>query len=267
MVDQGNPDNTGDKPSTTPAAGWYDDPKGEAGGKRYWDGQKWTNHVSSSDNPYAGPTGAGGHPAVTPLNASGQKNPWYKRPLPLVGVGFLVLIVIAAAAGGGDTSSTSSSSDSSSDTTASDNSAGSSEDGGSSDGPPTVSVGEPVDLEGTRYEVTSVDTASRLGDEYFGEDANGEFVVVEVELTNLKDETRTITSNAITLRTAKGNTYEASTDAIVALDDAIFLEEIQPDLPEKGSLAFDVPPNQVSGSVLRVEDLFSDAYAEIDLGL
>ncbi len=34
--------------SPTPPPGWYRDPRGEAA-KRYWDGQGWTDSVSSND--------------------------------------------------------------------------------------------------------------------------------------------------------------------------------------------------------------------------
>jgi hypothetical protein len=128
-------------------------------------------------------------------------------------------------------------------------------------------VGQSVTVEGTRYKVLSAKTASRVGDEYFGSDADGVFIIVKIQLTNLKEDTRTIVSNAITLETTAGNSYEASSDAIIAIDDAIFLEEIQPDLPKTGTVLYDVPEGQVSGSQLRVEDLFSDSYALIDLGL
>jgi len=255
-------------PKSPPPAGWYDDPAGKSGHKRYWDGNKWTDYQSSPENPYSAPTGAAGGPVATA--ASGKKKPWYQRPLPLIGAGFAALVVIAAIAGGDDTSSTSTSSSSEGGSAASSSSGSSnssSNNSSDSEAPPVASVGQPVDVEGTRYEVLSVRTASRVGDQYFGEDANGEFVIVKMELTNLKDETRTIISNAITLTAANGKTYEVSSDALLSVDNPILLEEIQPDLPEKGTVVFDVPKSQVSGSMLRVEDLFSDAYAEIDLDL
>ena len=35
--------------SKLPPAGWYDDPEGGTGRKRYWDGQAWTDRYEGSD--------------------------------------------------------------------------------------------------------------------------------------------------------------------------------------------------------------------------
>jgi hypothetical protein len=130
-------------------------------------------------------------------------------------------------------------------------------------------VGEAVTNAGTTYKVTSARTASSIGDtEFLGATADGKFVIVNLELTNNKDETKTFTDGAAKVRTTDGNEYEGSNDAMMAFgDDSLFLKEIQPDLTTRGKLAFDIPPSKVHGSTLVIEDLFGRGEVTVDLNL
>jgi hypothetical protein len=138
----------------------------------------------------------------------------------------------------------------------------------------TVGKGQPLLLEGTQYRVLSAETARSVGGELTRETAPAgtTYVIVRLELTNKKDETHRVVTEAIKLISANGKEYSPDTDASVAAlsegDRAtLLLEEIQPDVPKTGNVIFAVPRNQVSGSKLRVEDLFSDSHGFIRLGL
>jgi hypothetical protein len=142
--------------------------------------------------------------------------------------------------------------------------------GGSSDsnGAPVANVGDTLSLKGTSYKVTKVNTASSVGDQYTGAEANGKFVVIDLTLTNEESEPATILEDNLSLVTKDGNSYSTSDDAILAFPDQTFLlEEIQPGLSESGKLVYDVPPNKLKGARLQVSDLFSDSTGEINLGL
>lgn len=131
----------------------------------------------------------------------------------------------------------------------------------------TASLNEPLTLKGTTYKVTNVRTAASVGDQFTKEQANGTFVIVKVELTNTKKQPATIMSNSLTLVGGNGSAYSVSDDALLAVDDQIVLEEIQPGLSESGTLVYDVPESAISGAELQVEDLFSDDKGRIKLGL
>jgi uncharacterized protein DUF4352 len=133
----------------------------------------------------------------------------------------------------------------------------------------TARVGQRLTLKGTTYRVTNVRTAQVIGDnEFTREEANGSFVVVKLTLTNRKDEPATILEDNIRLIGGNGKNYSTSDDAILALGGQTFLlEEIQPDVTERGTLVYDVPKKALNGARLQVEDLFSNSKGQIRLGL
>jgi hypothetical protein len=233
-------------PSAAPS-GWYDDPSGQAEQQRYWDGTSWTGHVNSASHPYQQPQQPQQQQFVRPPK---NERAWYKRPWPLIGGGFLLLILISAVAGGGSQGK---------------NSSGGS--GGKSDAESAVGINQPITVKGTKYEVSSVRDTFSVGDSFTKVKADGVFVIVEIQLTNLKNDTRTITSNAIKLVTSDGKIYDTADDALFAVDDQILLEQVQPGLPKKGTLVYDIPLRSTTGAKLQVEDLFSNDHGFIDLGL
>lgn len=132
----------------------------------------------------------------------------------------------------------------------------------------TATVGDTLSLKGTAYTVNSVETTSTVGSGFTKTEANGEFIVIDLTLKNEEDEPATILEDNLKLIGGNGSQYSTSTDASLAVNDAfVLLEEIQPGLKQQGKLIYDVPRSAVSGSVLQVEDLFSDSTGQIDLGL
>jgi hypothetical protein len=182
--------------------------------------------------------------------------PWYKKKRWVLSLGFVLLIVAVASGSSSDTGGTG--------TTAA--SGGSTKSSG--DDATTGKVGEALTNAGTTYEVTNVETATEIGDPDFGgARADGTFVIVDLELTNNKDETKTFTDASAKIETADGNEYETSDKTVLAFgDEGLLLKDIQPDLTTRGKLAFELPSGKVAGSTLVVEDLFGDGEIKVDLG-
>jgi hypothetical protein len=196
--------------------------------------------------------------------------PWYKKKRWILAI-VVVVIIVAIAAGGGSSDDSpekvSGESSTSTDAGAKDSDKkDSGDDKAGTKGNP-IKVGETVKLKGTQYTVESAKTSDTIGGEYTEEKAGGIFVVVELTIENKKDETKTFLSNAATFIASNDKSYDTSDDAIFAVDEPLILEEMQPDLPKTGTLVFDVPPKVVAGGLLKVEDLFGDGEAFIDLGL
>ena len=130
-------------------------------------------------------------------------------------------------------------------------------------------VGQAVTNAGTTYKVTNARTTKHIGDpDFLGERADGTFVIVDLELTNNKDETKTFMESNAKLKASDGKEYETSDKAILAFgDESLMLKDIQPDLTTRGKLAFEMPPSKVAGSTLVIEDLWGSGEIKVDLGL
>jgi hypothetical protein len=130
-------------------------------------------------------------------------------------------------------------------------------------------VGQKVTNAGTSYRVTDVRTTKTLGDQEYGmgEKANGTFVIVGIELTNNKNETKTFMDNSAKIVTTDGSKYESSTEASFELKDDLMLEDIQPDLTTTGHIGYDVPESKLAGAKLVIEDLWGNGEVKVDLGL
>ena len=132
-------------------------------------------------------------------------------------------------------------------------------------------VGDTVELEGTQYTVESARKGKSVGGQYSKEEAGGVFVIVELTIENKKNETKTFSSNAAKVIGGNGKSYSTDDEGTFAMigtgGETLILEEMQPDVPEKGTLVYDLPVGKAKGSMLEVSDLFGGGEAYIDLGL
>lgn len=111
------------------------------------------------------------------------------------------------------------------------------------------------------FVVTGVERpGTTIGEEPFAETAQGEFVIVRVDVSNTGDEARSFSSSNQYLYDDQGRKFE-TTSAIFALPDAdkAFLEDINPGNSVTGApLVFDVP----AGAVLDRIELHDVFYSE-----
>jgi hypothetical protein len=258
-----------------------------------------------STNPVEPPSGQ--HPSEGSRNPKAEAKaakayakamrPWYKKKRVIIPAGLVALTIAGAAMSSSDSGSSSASggSASSAPSTASGGggkSAGAKHGGGKSAGAShssggsgthssggnsasggtdgkSAKVGQAVTNAGTTYKVTSVKTTRTIGDpDFLGERADGVFVIVNLRLTNNKDETKTFLDSTAKLKTSDGKEYGTSSKAVLAFgDDSLMLKQIQPDLTTHGKLAFEIPPRKVSNSTLVIEDLWGSGEIKVDLGL
>jgi hypothetical protein len=211
--------------------------------------------------------------------------PWYKKKRFILPAGFVLFLmaVSAGSSGGGSGSGDNGSSETgSSGSTSSGSASSGSNDNATSTAKPKAkakakakpngksgTVGQALTNAGTTYKVTSARATKTIGDpDLFGARADGMFVVVTLQLTNNKDETKTFSDSSAKIKTSDGKEYETSDKAVLSFgDDSLLLKDIQPDLTARGKVAFELPPNKVSGSTLVIEDLFGSGEIKVDLGL
>ena len=140
--------------------------------------------------------------------------------------------------------------------------------GSSNSGSATAGIGDTLTLKGTSYKVTAARKAKSVGNSFSKTTADGIFVIVNLTITNRKDEPKTILADNVRIRAGNGNEYNTSDKAFAAFDNQLtVLQEIQPQLPKKVVAVYDIPPGAVKGAKLVVKDLFSDSEGEIKLGL
>ncbi len=121
----------------------------------------------------------------------------------------------------------------------------------------TAGVGDTLTLKGTAYKVTKVRTAKTVGSSFTKETADGRFVIVNLVLTNLKKDPRTILADAVRIKGGNGSEYDTSDKALLAFKNQLtILQEIQPGLPKKLVDVYDIPASAVKGAKLQVKDLF-----------
>jgi len=216
------------------------------------------------------------HPSQGPRNPKAEvkaakayakaTRPWYKKKRVIIPAGLVVLTIAGSAGSSGDTGSATASGTAAA---AASQKAGTSDKKAATSEDEVAKVGQAVTNAGTTYKVTKVRATKQIGDpELLGARADGRFVIVDLQLTNKKDETKTFMESNVKLKASNGKEYETSDKAIMAFgDESLMLKDIQPDLTTRGKLAFEVPPSKVAGSTLVIEDLWGSDEIKVDLGL
>lgn len=102
------------------------------------------------------------------------------------------------------------------------------------------------------FTVTKFDCGeTEVGNEFFGEKAQGEFCIMTVSVKNIGDVPQLLSSDAQKVFNAQGQEYSTNSSAEIALEDNdAWLEEINPGNTVKGKWVFDVPKNS---KIVRAE--------------
>ena len=87
----------------------------------------------------------------------------------------------------------------------------------------------------------------------FGDPKQGNFVVVDFELTNTSNSAQNVTSNSIKLKDSEGNESEPDTEVFeyIERDKQLLLEQINPGVTQEGEVIFSVAP-EASGFQLEL---------------
>lgn len=117
------------------------------------------------------------------------------------------------------------------------------------------------------FTVTAVEPGvARVGDDLLGVDAQGQFVLVHVTVTNIGDAAQMFDSSSQKLFDAQGREHSADSTAGIYLGDAnSFLNDINPGNSIQGVVVFDVPADAVPASV-ELHDSFMSGGTTVSLG-
>lgn len=191
---------------------------------------------------YIPPQGYGPQP-VAPVAKKRRTWPWI-----LLGMAIFLVVVFSCMAGGGEEGESTSGAE-----------------GGNvaeEEGARTVGMGEAGEVSSWIVTVNSTETVADVGDGYVQDQAQGEFVIVDMTVENSGGEATYFDESALSLIDADGNEHSAG---YVPGDDDFFLEQINPGNQATGRAAFDVPEG-TEPAALKVEDVWSlDEPLEIRL--
>jgi hypothetical protein len=94
------------------------------------------------------------------------------------------------------------------------------------------------------WKFTDSRTAAFIGsNEYFRKEANGEYIIVDVEVTNTGNKAQILSDSYVKLVDGQGREYSADSTASMYLGNqqSLFFEQINPGVSKRGALVFDVP--------------------------
>lgn len=118
------------------------------------------------------------------------------------------------------------------------------------------------------YTFHKVETTSQIGKdiygEFYGEKADGIFLVVDVTIENIAKETKDYWGGAISITDSQGRVFEDDDNAWIYLDEDVkfIYEQLQPNLPKRGKIVFDVPKD-IEGNLRIKKSLFSSDYTYV----
>ncbi len=119
---------------------------------------------------------------------------------------------------------------------------------------PAATMGTPVEVGDFTITINSFDTGlTTVGSEYFGADAQGQFVVVDASIMNNGKKAETFWTDSMTLIDEQDREHSYSSDGSIYLDGAWLLDEINPGNTLQGKFVFDIPADATPTAV-KVED-------------
>lgn len=211
----------------------------------------------------------------TPTPPPPPKRNWFVRHKVLTGLGALLVVGVGTTAvnGGASTPTAETSpSASSAAATSTSGSADSTSGGAASVSSSAASMKStkkaekraglniPVKDGNLQFVVTKVQTGvTRVGDQYLGQKAQGQFVLISVTVTNVGKSAETFTDSDQKIKDAQGRTFSADSSADIYIpDNQVLLQEINPGNSARGVLAFDMPVGATPVSItLKDLSLFS----------
>jgi hypothetical protein len=126
--------------------------------------------------------------------------------------------------------------------------------------PRAAGLGDPVRDGKFEFTVTEVEAGvEEIGDESFGEKAQGQYVLVHLKIENIGDEAQTFDSENVTAFDADGREFSSDIDAELYLDESnSFLNQINPGNTSTGIVVFDVSKDTKITALELHDSFFSD---------
>jgi len=120
------------------------------------------------------------------------------------------------------------------------------------------SFGDKVTVGTFAYTFHDYQTNAIVGSEYLAEEADGIFLIFDVTIENIGDKSEHIWGSYVKVIDDQGRSFEHDTTAEIYSDDSFSFEQMQPGLPKKGKIIFDVPKDIKGYIEISSDSMWSD---------
>ena len=124
-------------------------------------------------------------------------------------------------------------------------------------------LGDKVIVDGLAYTIHSKTEKNKIGESneyvgFMGEEADGVFYIFDITIENVGKESETFSGSNIKIYDNQGRTFDHDTTAEIYLDDSFQYDQLQPGLPKRGKIVFDVPKGLSGKLEISSTKLISD---------
>jgi len=138
----------------------------------------------------------------------------------------------------------------------------------------SYNLGDTIQAGDFKWKIIRVSTAKQIGQDimgtFFGEKADGVFVILDVEVENTGDSAKYLTDSYVKLVDSQSREFSPNTAAALYLKpegSALIFEQVNPGITKKGKIVYDVPENVKSFNVKITSSLFSDKVYNIEINI
>ena len=123
-----------------------------------------------------------------------------------------------------------------------------------------------------KWKLIKYTTESQIGDDlgntFFGVKADGQFLIIDVEVENIGKSAQILSDSYVKLIDDKGREFSADTTAAIYLKptgSALAFDTINPGIIKKGKIVFDVPSGLKIVKIRVASNLLSDTFYNVKL--
>jgi len=122
----------------------------------------------------------------------------------------------------------------------------------------TYKFGDKITVGTFAYTFHDYQTSAIVGSEYLAEEADGIFLIFDVTIENIGDKSEHIWGSYVKVIDDQGRSFEHDTTAEIYSDDSFSFEQMQPGLPKRGKIIFDVPEDIKGYIEISSDSMWSD---------
>ncbi|MBI2208175.1 DUF4352 domain-containing protein [Candidatus Woesearchaeota archaeon] len=136
----------------------------------------------------------------------------------------------------------------------------------------TYSLGDEIQAGDFKWKITKSSTAKEIGQDvggtFFGEKADGIFIILDVDIENTGKTAQYLTDSFIKLVDDQGREFSPNTAAAIYIKpqgSALIFEQINPGIKKKGKIVYDVPEGLRVANVRISSNLLESSVYNVKL--